>query len=150
MFTNSNRTTNAHDSLTIYKIVSVPIYSILKGIPYKCVFIFQVVTAWCLTNMSLKYTVWVIYLCYKVVMTAGCEVVLVNRNVTDSFRVGKNGCTNDERVCTSSATCQSDGLCLCSADKPNFRNPATRRVDDKSYGCLDSKSIRTGLVGECL
>ncbi|CAB4008248.1 Hypothetical predicted protein [Paramuricea clavata] len=99
--------------------------------------------------MSLKYTVvlvWVIYLCYKVVIT-GCEVVLVNRNVTDSFRFGKDGCTNDERVCTSSATCQSDGSCLCSADKPNFRNPATRSGVDKSYGCLDSESIRFGLVG---
>ena len=105
-----------------------------------------------LINMSLKYTVvlvWVICLSCKIVLT-GCGVVLVNRDLRDSFRVGKDGCTNDESVCTSSATCQSDGLCLCSVDKPNFRNPATRSGDDKSYGCLDSESIRTGLVGECL
>jgi hypothetical protein len=38
--------------------------------------------------------VWVIYLSYKMVMT-GCEVVLVNRNVLDSFRVGKDGCTHN-------------------------------------------------------
>jgi hypothetical protein len=75
--------------------------------------------------MSLKYTVvlvWVIYLSCKVVMT-GCEVVLVNRNITDSFRVGEDGCTNDATVCTDfGATCQLDGLCLCNVNGLIFEN----------------------------
>jgi hypothetical protein len=99
--------------------------------------------------MSLKYTVvlvCVICLSYKVVIT-GCDVVLVNRNVTDSFRVGQDGCTNDARVCTDFGTAcrQSDGLCLCPAGQPNFRRP-TRT---KAYGCMSSEGVRTG-VGECL
>ena len=101
--------------------------------------------------MSLKFTlvlVWVIYLSDKIILT-GCEVVLVNRDVLDSFRVGKDGCTYDTRVCTNRATCQSDGSCLCSDDEPNFRNPTHRRGDDKDYGCVDSDSIRAG-VGECV
>jgi hypothetical protein len=104
-----------------------------------------------LINMFLKYTVllaWVIYLSCKMILT-GCKVVLVNRNVRDSFRAGKDGCKNDATVCTSSATCQFDGSCLCSVDEPNFRNPRTRAGDDKGYGCLNSKSIRAG-AGECL
>ena len=99
--------------------------------------------------MSLKYTVvlvWVICLSCKVVLT-GCEVVLVNRNVTDSFRVGQDGCTNDVRVCTDFGTAcrQSDGLCLCPVVQPDFRRP-TRT---KAYGCLSSVDIRAG-VGERL
>jgi hypothetical protein len=67
--------------------------------------------------MSLKYTVvlvCVICLSFEVAVT-GCKVVWVKRNVTDSFRVGKDGCTNDTSICRrSSATCQPDsGLCLC-------------------------------------
>ena len=92
---------------------------------------------------------WVICLSYKMVLT-GCEVVLVNRNAQDSFRVGKDGCNHDTSVCSSPATCrQSDGSCLCSDDERNFRNPTHRRGDDKDYGCLDSDSIRAG-VGECV
>jgi hypothetical protein len=101
--------------------------------------------------MSLKFTlvlVWVIYLSDKMVMT-GCEVILVNRNALDSFRVGKDGCKFDTSVCTSHAKCQSDGSCLCSDDEPNFRNPRTKAGDGKDYGCLDSDSIRAG-VGKCL
>ena len=105
--------------------------------------------------MSLKYNVvlvWVIYLSCKVVMTAGCEVVLVSRNVTDSFRVGEDGCTNNASVCTSSATCQSDGSCLCNADKPNFRNPVIIAEPSFMYGdssgCVSSEFMRSG-VGEC-
>ena len=99
--------------------------------------------------MSLKYTVvlvWVVLLSCKMVMTS-FEVVLVNRSVTDSFRVGKDGCTNDASVCTSSATCQSDGSYLCSESKPNFRNPniiiggGGLEYDD-SYGCVSSEILR--------
>jgi hypothetical protein len=75
--------------------------------------------------MSLKYTavlVWVICLSCETVLT-GCEVVLVNRNVTDSFRVGKDGCPNDTSVCKSNATCQPDGSCLCNSKRPSYRNP---------------------------
>ena len=77
----------------------------------------------------------------------GCEVVLVNRNVTDSFRVGEDGCTNDASVCTDFGTAcrQSDGLCLCPVGEPNFRKP----TGVKDYGCLNSESIRLG-AGECL
>ncbi|CAB4004024.1 Hypothetical predicted protein, partial [Paramuricea clavata] len=100
--------------------------------------------------MSLKYNivlVWAISLSCKVVMT-GCEVVLVNRDDVDSFRVGEDGCTNNASVCTSSATCQSDGLCLCSDSEPNFRNPKIivgggggLKYGD-SYGCVSSNDLR--------
>ena len=77
----------------------------------------------------------------------GCEVILVNRNALDSFRVGPDGCKLDTSVCTSRrATCHSDGSCLCSDDEPNFRNPRTRAGDGKDYGCVDSDSIRAELV----
>ena len=75
------------------------------------------------------------------VMT-GCEVVWVNRNVTDSFRVGKDGCTNDTRVCPSSSTCQTDsGLCLCHDNTPSFRNPTDK---NQTYGCVSNTNIRSG------
>jgi hypothetical protein len=98
--------------------------------------------------MSLKYTVvlvWVICLSCIVAMS-GCEVVWVNRNVTDSFRVGKDGCTNDTSICRrSSAKCQPDsGLCSCGESGPNFRNPAVESRRDKDYGCIGNDNIRTG------
>ena len=89
---------------------------------------------------------WTIWSTCKVV-TASNEVVLVKRNVRDSFRVGEDGCTNDNSVCTSSATCQNDsGLCLCNKDSPNFLN----RVVESSYqySCIRSGSIRFQ-IGEC-
>ena len=92
---------------------------------------------------------WVICLWYKVVMI-GCEVVWVNRNVTDSFRVGQDGCTNDTSVCTNVfATCQDDGSCLCSSKSPSFRNPVIEVTGGKlmygsSYGCIKNDNIRTG------
>jgi hypothetical protein len=85
---------------------------------------------------------------YKMVLT-GCDVVWVNRNVTDSFRVGKDGCTYDSSVCTNfDARCikSSGGVCLCGIFKPNYRNP--RPGDDKGYGCLNDHNMRAG-VGEC-
>ena len=90
---------------------------------------------------------WVICLSYKVVMI-GCEVVSVKRDVTDSFRVGQDGCTNNASVCPSSATCQPDsGQCACEKSQPNFsRNP---RSNGKIYGCVNSSSIRSGF-GEWL
>ncbi|CAB3995088.1 Hypothetical predicted protein [Paramuricea clavata] len=101
--------------------------------------------------MSLKYTVvlaCIIYLSCEMVMT-GCEVVWVNRNVTDSFRVGKDGCTNDTSVCKSNATCQSDGSCLCNSRRPSYRNPviemsSSKIVHGDSYGCIDNEMLRFG------
>ena len=105
---------------------------------------------WYLTNMSVGdkiVFICVIYLSYKVVLT-GCEVVLVNRNVTDSFRVGKGGCKNDSNVCPSSSTCQRDsGLCLCGR-LPNFRNPVVENIN--GYKCVSSQEIIAGLNGELL
>ena len=85
--------------------------------------------------------VWVVCLLLKVVLMR-CEVTLVNRNVTDSFRVGKDGCTN-ENNCPVSTTCQFDsGLCLCSHSQPNFLNYL--QTFNAVYGCLPSNDIRIG------
>ena len=103
--------------------------------------------------MSLKYKVvfaWVICLSYKMVLT-GCEVGFwVNRDLLDSFHVGKDGCTYDSSVCANShARCiKRGGECLCNVFKPNFRNSTTRPGVDKSYGCLSSETMRAG-IGEC-
>ena len=75
------------------------------------------------------------------------EVTLVNRNVTDSFRVGKDGCTR-KSDCPDHATCQPDsGLCLCSDSQPNFLYYSV--TSSAVYGCVRSESIQVGL-GECL
>ena len=91
---------------------------------------------------------WVICLSCAVVMTAG-EVVWVNRNVADSFRVGQDGCTNDTSVCTNvSATCRkSDGSCMCNSTRPNFRNPVIipNITDGDTYGCVDKFLMRFGV-----
>ena len=92
---------------------------------------------------------WFISLSCKIFMT-GCEVAWVNRNVTDSFRVGKDGCTNNTSVCPSSSTCQADsGLCLCLDIEPSFRNPTRKPGNDTTYGCLSNRHIRLG-AGEYL
>ena len=92
--------------------------------------------------MLSKYKVallWVMYFSCEIV-TIGAEVVLVNRNVTDSFRVGEDGCTNDSSVCPKSSTCQpGSGLCLC-GHKLNFRNSE----------CVDDEKILHGTGGESL
>jgi hypothetical protein len=102
--------------------------------------------------MYLKYTellVWVICSYYKVVLN-GCEVVLVNRNDADSFRVGEDGCANNASVCPISTTCQSDGSCLCRDSEPNFRNPniivggGGLKYGD-SFGCVNSDDLRFGV-----
>ena len=99
--------------------------------------------------MVVKYRVvlsWVVCLLFKVVLVR-CQVTLVNRNVTDSFRVGENGCRINAD-CSPTATCQSDsGLCLCSDGQPNFLFYALRLSG--VYECVTSSSIRIGL-GECL
>ena len=78
----------------------------------------------------------------------GCEVIWVNRNVNDSFRVGEAGCTSDTSVCTNfSATCEDDGSCLCNRGSPNFRNPIIESPHGRysygsTYGCiLNSESL---------
>ena len=79
-------------------------------------------------------------------MAAG-EVVLVNRNVTDSFRV-ENGCIRNNVCRTSFAKCHfNSGLCFCSADQPNFLH--FNASSSANYQCVNSTSIRAG-VGECL
>ena len=95
------------------------------------------------------FLLWFISLSCKVVMT-GCEVVWVNRNVTDSFRVGEDGCTKNSSVCPSSSTCQTDsGLCLCRDSAPNFRNPNGNPNNKEGYGCQSGVNINSG-AGECL
>ena len=98
--------------------------------------------------MVVKYRAglsWVVCLLFKVVLLR-CEVTLVNRNVTDSFRVGENGCridTDCSMSTTSTATCQSDsGLCLCNDGQPNFLFHDLSGVD---YQCVTSANIRAGL-----
>ena len=89
------------------------------------------------------------YLLFTEVKTR-LEVVWVHRNVTDSFRVGEDGCTSDTSICPRSASCQNDsGLCLCGKDEPNFRNPFGNSDDDQVYGCLNSTTMLAD-VGECL
>ena len=104
---------------------------------------------WSLVDMVLIYRVvllWVTCLLFKVVLIR-CEVTLVNRNVTDSFRIGEDGCTKNIG-CPDHATCQLDsGVCLCNDQYPNFLNHS--QPSSKGFGCLISKSIRVG-VGECL
>lgn len=83
-----------------------------------------------------------IFLCRNVVMTS-FEVIWVSRNATDSFRVGEDGCTNNVSVCAKSATCQTDGSCLCYPSTPNFRNPRAvfnnkTLYEGDSYGCIDT------------
>ena len=80
----------------------------------------------------------------------GCEVVSVLRNVTDSFRVGEDGCTNDINVCSSSSTCQNDsGLCLCNNETPNFQYPFVESSNKTiMYNCKNDSALHVG-VGKC-
>ena len=96
-------------------------------------------------DMILKYRVvvlWVLFLLVKLVLIR-CQVTLVNRNVTDSFRVGKDDCTKNTD-CPTSATCLSDsGLCLCNDSLPNYINYTTK--SGAFHGCAFSEGIRGGL-----
>lgn len=78
------------------------------------------------------------------VALSDCEVTWVTRNVTDSFRIGQDGCLN-ESVCTTTASCQTDGSCLCK-DKLHFRNPiiivsGSSKKFGNSYGCIISRDV---------
>ncbi len=105
-----------------------------------------------LKDMSSQYKVvfvFVICLSYNVA-TSAREVILVNRNVTDSFYVGKYGCRNNAGVCMSFATCRhSDGLCLCNKASPNFRNPTIVIAGSLKYGntfgCLSGSYVRRNI-----
>ena len=84
-----------------------------------------------------------ILLLYNVIMSS-CQELVVNRNVTDTFRVGNVGCKNDSSICTTrSATCQTNGWCLCNKDSPNFRNRIIEGYDKygETYGCVRSEYI---------
>ena len=92
-----------------------------------------------------------ILLLYNVIMSS-CQELVVNRNVTDTFRVGDVGCKNDSSICTTrAAICQTDGSCFCNEDSPNFRNPVIERFDKygETFGCVKSEYI-LDRVGEYL
>lgn len=100
--------------------------------------------------MSLKYEVMLLLaMCSTLkVVTSSNGVVLVNRNVKDSFRVGKDGCGNNANVCTTSATCQNDSsLCLCKADLPNFVNGVVGSPSE--FRCVTNEDMYK-YIGECL
>ena len=98
--------------------------------------------------MSFKCKV-ILLCCICSTYKVASKVVLVKRNVTDSFRVGKNGCTNIASVCTSSATCQSDtGLCLCNEDLPNYVN-SIEKCSNGQYCCVANNMIPSLAGGEC-
>ena len=96
----------------------------------------------------------IVFYCLGKVTLSSCEVVSVNRNVTDSFLVGENGCTNNPSVCTTrSAICQPDGWCLCSSLRPTYRNPVIQVKSRKLHygsvdGCVSNQYISAGVVSE--
>ena len=72
------------------------------------------------------------------------EVVLVNRNQIDSFRVGKDGCKNDNNICSTSAICRmSDGFCQCKSNTPTYRKFIlnTNGLKGLVYGCVSNSLI---------
>ena len=81
------------------------------------------------------------------------EVVLVNRNKIDSFRVGKDGCTNDTNVCPTSAICRmSDGFCQCTSSAPTYRTSLlnTNGLRGLVYGCVSDSLIgQSSNIGKC-
>ena len=99
----------------------------------------------------------VFFLCR--VQLSECRVSLLTRNVTDSFRVGEEGCKGDQSICTSvQASCQENGLCLCKEEYPHFRNPTIIKSAKgnnypfgygDTYGCVGKELIKSYLgVGE--
>ena len=95
-------------------------------------------------DMVLKYRVVLLYVVcflFKVVLIH-CQVTFVNRNVTDSFRVSKKGCSHN-MDCPGSLCQLGSSVCLCKDDRPNFLNHSTE------YRCLPSENIRAG-TGKCL
>ena len=105
-------------------------------------------------SKSIILSVVLFYFLGKVALSS-CEVVWIDRNVTDSFFVGKDGCKENPRICTTrSALCQDDGSCLCTSLRPTFRNPVIEINSGKmvyrndSFGCVNNQYIRYG-VGKC-
>ena len=87
----------------------------------------------------------VIYFLCQVTLS-DCEVTWVTRNVTDSFRIDQDGCLKDENVCTTTASCQNDGSCLCNKHEPYFRNPIIISSGGNlsfgnSYGCTTNQYV---------
>ena len=100
--------------------------------------------------MSFKYEVMLLLvICSTLkVVTSSNEVLLVNRNVTDRFRAGKDGCINNTNVCTRSAACQAEsGLCLCKNDLPNFVNGVVESSSE--FACVRNEDMYK-YFGECL
>ena len=81
------------------------------------------------------------------------EVVLVNRNKIDSFRVGKDGCTNDTNICPTSSFCRmSDGFCQCTSSRPTYQTFSlnTNGVRGLVYGCVSDSLIgQSSNNGKC-
>ena len=51
------------------------------------------------------------------------DLAWVTRDVIDIFRIGEEGCLINKSVCTTTASWQNDGSCLCNEGTPHFRNP---------------------------
>ena len=81
------------------------------------------------------------------------EVILVSRNQTDSFLVGKDGCKNDANVCPTSAFCRmSDGFCQCQTNTPTYRTllSTTNGMRGMVYGCVNDSLIGLASInGKC-
>ena len=100
------------------------------------------------SKSSILFVIFFQLLLGKVTLSS-CEVVFVDRKAVDYFYVGKDGCVNDTSVCTTrSATCKSDGWCLCSSSRQTHRNPVIEIDSGKtvyrknSYGCVNNQYIR--------
>ena len=94
--------------------------------------------------MSRKSIAFLLISCWisNVMSLSSFEVVSVNRGKTDSFRVGKDGCKNDSKVCSTSATCrEADGLCLCSSRTPTYRKFLMTSLRGVVYGCVQDSLI---------
>ena len=63
-------------------------------------------------DMFLQYTVVLLLVTFWSCMTAG-EVTLVDRNVTDSFRVGKDGCTRGIVIAQITQHVSLTVVCVC-------------------------------------
>ena len=78
-----------------------------------------------------------------------CQVTLVKRDVRDEFRIGDEGCKNNQSICTNvGASCLTNsGLCQCDDPNPHFRNPTITTKDTilsygSSYGCITTEFIQ--------
>ena len=76
------------------------------------------------------------------------EVVLVNRDEIDSFRVGRDGCKSNTMspndVCPTSANCRMpEGICECDSSRPTYRKFIlnTNGLKGLVYGCVNDSLI---------